>query len=254
MIFIENTPVKTTIFPDGTSQVWQLPNWATSRHEVDVKWIFQSEAEVMHLVQLSMLLHRHCVNHNLFIDYLPYARQDKSIGNEQTFSLFALIHVLDTTKFGKITVIDPHSSVFKDHSKKEVNVIYPYVPLYMALGELHPDMVVYPDQGAKNKYSEVYTHQGFPPSTYGEKKRDQKTGQILEYTLFSGNNFKDQKVLIVDDICDGGATFILLAKALFERGAKEVSLFVTHGIFSKGIEPLKEAGIGRIFTKNGEVK
>lgn len=62
----------------------------------------------------------------------------------------------------------------------------------------------------------------------------------------------DKNILIVDDICDGGATFMLLTKDLYKRGAKSINLFVTHGIFSKGLKPLKEAGINRIFTAKGE--
>jgi ribose-phosphate pyrophosphokinase len=41
-------------------------------------------------------------------------------------------------------------------------------------------------------------------------------------------------VLIIDDICDGGKTFLELGKKLKELGAKSVLLHVTHGIFSKG--------------------
>jgi len=37
------------------------------------------------------------------------------------------------------------------------------------------------------------------------------------------------------------------------QGAKDVALYVSHGIFSKGLEPLREGGIKRIFTKDGEV-
>ena len=33
------------------------------------------------------------------------------------------------------------------------------------------------------------------------------------------------------DICDGGRTFIELAKVLKDNGAKRVTLYVTHGIF-----------------------
>ena len=43
-----------------------------------------------------------------------------------------------------------------------------------------------------------------------------------------------KSVLIADDICDGGRTFIELAKVLKERGAAHIHLHVTHGIFSKG--------------------
>jgi len=59
-------------------------------------------------------------------------------------------------------------------------------------------------------------------------------------------------VLIVDDICDGGMTFKLLARDLLAAGAKEVHPYVTHGIFSKGLDTLKESGIGRFFTYKGE--
>ena len=45
--------------------------------------------------------------------------------------------------------------------------------------------------------------------------------------------------MIVDDICDGGQTFIELAKALEKQGAHQIFLYVTHGIFSKGLDTLK---------------
>ena len=56
-------------------------------------------------------------------------------------------------------------------------------------------------------------------------------------------------VVVVDDICDGGRTFIELLKAspTLDCG-KSLSLFVTHGIFSQGTKPLFDAGfqfIGR---------
>ena len=42
----------------------------------------------------------------------------------------------------------------------------------------------------------------------------------------------------MDDICDGGATFVQLAKKLKEQGAESVSLFVTHMIACKGLQAL----------------
>lgn len=51
--------------------------------------------------------------------------------------------------------------------------------------------------------------------------------------------------LIVDDICDGGGTFVGLAKELRAAGATRVYLYVTHGIFSKRL-PLE--GIDHVYT------
>jgi phosphoribosylpyrophosphate synthetase len=104
----------------------------------------------------------------------------------------------------------------------------------------------YPDKGARVKYTDFYNL----PSIHGNKIRNQDTGHIEQYDLFG--NCEGKRILIVDDICDGGATFVLLADQLYANGAEEVNLFVTHGIFSKGLKPLRNAGIKRIFTNKGE--
>ena len=43
----------------------------------------------------------------------------------------------------------------------------------------------------------------------------------------------------MDDICDGGGTFIPLAQKLKDLGAKEVNLYVTHMIGAKGLDIFK---------------
>jgi ribose-phosphate pyrophosphokinase len=51
---------------------------------------------------------------------------------------------------------------------------------------------------------------------------------------------ENEECLIVDDICDGGRTFLEIAKILKARGASSIELYVTHGIFSNNaIEKLK---------------
>ena len=85
---------------------------------------------------------------------------------------------------------------------------------------------------------------------YGEKVRDQLTGNIVRYKIVGEPVGKN--VLIIDDICDGGMTFKLLAKDLLAAGAKSVVLFVTHGLFSKGLQTLKDSGIQRIYAQDGE--
>ena len=45
-------------------------------------------------------------------------------------------------------------------------------------------------------------------------------------------NVKDKTCIIVDDIIDSGGTIINSAKALKNRGAKEVYTYITHGVLS----------------------
>jgi ribose-phosphate pyrophosphokinase len=45
-------------------------------------------------------------------------------------------------------------------------------------------------------------------------------------------NVKDKTCIIVDDIIDSGGTIVNSAKALKNRGAKEVYAYITHGVLS----------------------
>jgi len=66
-----------------------------------------------------------------------------------------------------------------------------------------------------------------------------ETGRITELIIDS-EDLKGQDCLVVDDICDGGATFLRLALALKAKNAGRLYLAVSHGIFSKGLDQLLE--------------
>lgn len=254
MIYLNGKPLNVTMFPDNTSQVWKVTtleipdtNW------VHIVWDYSHEGEFLQLAQLKNLLDRKGFGAALRIRYLPYGRQDKEVSNEATFALRTFASLLNTLGFEEIIIMDPHSLVAIDlivNSRAE----YPIEQVMGVAFEMGADLFCYPDKGAVSKYTggddvqkEIYDY----PCVYGEKVRDQLTGNILSYQLIG--DVKDKKVLIVDDICDGGMTFKLLAKDLLAAGATEVNLFVSHGIFSKGIKTLTESGISRIFTKDGEI-
>lgn len=250
MLCLNGHPIPITLFPDKTSQVWKLGQELLSSAnycDVLVTWKFEHEGEFLHLAQLKALLDHSLRPAVLHLPYLPYGRQDKPVSDTGTFGLVAFAKLLNALAFKGVLIHDPHSQVAVDLINN-AEATYPIAALDRALIEHKSDIVCYPDRGAKNKYTSVYT---WPDYTYGHKVRDQLTGAITEYRVVGDSDGK--RVMIVDDICDGGATFTALAKLLYEQGAKDVALFVTHGIFSKGLTPLRDSGIHRIFTSNGEV-
>jgi len=248
MLKINNIDVPITWFPDSTTQVWKLPEELLKPgSRAHILWKFSSEAEFLHLAQLKDLLdHSHVVT-SLTISYLPYGRQDKPVSNTSTFALTTFARLLNSLKFDSITIVDPHSIVALDLIVNSSAQYYKHT-INDIIRKCNVDMICYPDDGAQTKYSKVLSLAS--SHIYGEKVRDQLTGNILSYKVFG--DCAGKNVLIVDDICDGGMTFKLLAKDLLAAGAKEVNLFVTHGIFSKGLRTLRNSGINRIFTKDGE--
>lgn len=250
MILVNGSLVNTTLFPDNTSQVWKVKqleipdtNW------VMVTWEYSHEGEFMQLAQLKMLLEARGFRSALKIKYLPYGRQDKNVANDTTFALHAFAELLNTLDFEEIIIVDPHSEIAIERIHNS-RAQYPKEQLQIVILATTTTLACYPDKGAVSKYTKVYEQEIGSAFIYGDKVRDQLTGNITNYKL--NGNPAGRSVLIVDDICDGGMTFKILAKDLLAAGATEVNLFVTHGIFSKGLRTLHESGINRIFTQDGE--
>lgn len=254
MIYLNGMPLNVTMFPDNTSQVWKLDESLLSSKEtrplLEVRWEFSHEGEFMHLAQLKALIDGYGKDARLTLKYLPYGRQDKDIDNSATFALTAFAYLLNTLDFYETIIVDPHSLVALKLIHRS-RAVYPITQLIKTVLETGAEVLCYPDKGAVTKYTKI---EEMPfvnfPYIYGEKVRDQLTGNILNYALKGDPSGKN--ILIMDDICDGGMTFKLLAKDLLAAGTTEVNLFVTHGIFSRGLRTLHESGIKRIFTQDGE--
>lgn len=246
MITINGIPIHVTQFPDGTSQVWKLQPEQLVGPAV-VRWEFGAEAEVMQLAQLALLLRETGVTARLELGYLPYARQDKAVANDATFALRAFAPMLNAMQWEMVTLYDPHSAVAEEliHPSQAVYFAHSAV---LAMRQTDSDLICFPDAGALAKYKPLFW--GIP-SVSAEKIRDPSTGRVSTGAIQGG--VLDQRVMIVDDICDGGATFIGLAAKLREAGAKDVFLFVSHGLFTRGVKALTDAGISRVFTPKAEV-
>ena len=60
-------------------------------------------------------------------------------------------------------------------------------------------------------------------------------------------NVKNKTCIIVDDIIDSGGTIVNAAKALKDRGAKDVYAYITHGILSgEAIQKIKKSMIKKL--------
>lgn len=239
--------VKPTMFPDGSSQVWKIPEPILHAWEVRIDWFFENEAEFFHVKQLTDLLHRQSEpNIDLYIPFLPYGRQDKQIDNNCTFARSSFIDLLWTLNVNRTITVDIHSG--NTDIVRNINVDQVHTKL---IHQLKPTYLVAPDAGAAKRYLAFNDY----PTIVFEKKRNQLTGEIEGHTADLSKVKSGDSFLILDDICDGGATFCSISKALHEAQQNiGVHLFVTHGLFSKGRHVLHQAGINEIFTTNTLLK
>lgn len=199
---------------------------------------------------------------HLFIPYLPYARQDRAVAGGESFALKVFANYINALSFASVTAFDVHSNVAGALINNFVNISAAKAAArsILSMHIARKSAIVIPDAGAVKRAEDVIKGCSLPV-IQALKRRNKETGAIEGVELF-GDFEGIKQFFIVDDICDGGATFIALAKSIRDkiratapldtvienlRGV-EINLWVSHGIFSKGINHLLLNGIDSIST------
>ncbi|SHI41912.1 ribose-phosphate diphosphokinase [Aquimarina spongiae] len=194
-------------------------------------------------------LRRMGVRHiNAFIPYFPAARQDRVMVAGESLSVKVYADMINAQQYNQVTVFDPHSEV-TPALLNNVKVIHNYEFVKTCIGKINEEvLLISPDGGALKKIYKVAEYLGGVEVIECSKKRDVTTGQLSGFRVYE-DDLKGKHCMIIDDICDGGGTFLGLAEELKAKNAGELSLAVSHGIFSKGIEVLTDQ-FNYVFTTN----
>jgi len=183
-------------------------------------------------------LKRSGVEHiSVCLPYFPGARQDRLMVKGEPLSVKVYAEVLNALDLKRVVIFDPHSDVTPAVIKK-CNVISNVRFIKNVIKDIKEDVIlVSPDGGALKKIYNLSKAIDNVEVIECSKLRDVQTGEISEFKVYA-DSIKGKSCLIVDDICDGGGTFIGLAKALKAKGVDNLYLAVSHGIFSKGVDEL----------------
>lgn len=203
--------------------------------------------DVVSLLLLSNALMHHAKRREteLILPYFPYARADRRFTLGDCFGLDVFRTLVDTMGYDSVVTLDVHSQVTKERITSAFVDTAPHNFIYEAKLVCPGDtLLLLPDKGAADRYFES-------GSLNCEKRRDPVTGKLSGFDVPKKECFKGySSILIVDDICDGGGTFIGIAEELRKQGVTQpLYLYVTHGIFSQGFTKLSEH-FEQIFTTN----
>jgi ribose-phosphate pyrophosphokinase len=183
----------------------------------------------------------------LIVPYFPSARQDRLMIKGEPLSVKVYADIINNLHFKKVKVFDAHSEVtpaLLNHCEVVTNNKF----IQKVIEYIGNDvLLISPDGGALKKIYKVSEFLGGVEVVECSKNRDVKTGKLKGFKVYA-NDLQGRDCLIVDDICDGGGTFIGLAEELKNKNAGKLYLAVSHGIFSKGFDNLN--CFERIFTTN----
>jgi ribose-phosphate pyrophosphokinase len=193
----------------------------------------------------------------LYVPYFMGARSDrKFVDGGVNYLKQVICPIINSLNFVTVITLDPHSDVLEaclnNYEKVDNHILVKHAlqKIDNRNGAQDRICLVSPDAGAYKKIFDVAKKFGIENIITANKVRDMKTGKILRTEIPVLNQHDQIQYVIIDDICDGGRTFIELAKAIKDgRPTAKVYLVVTHGIFSAGFKELNQY-FERIYTTN----
>lgn len=200
----------------------------------------------------------------LYIPYCTGARSDrKFMEGGINYIKNVIAPIINLQNYESVTILDPHSDVLEaciNNFKKIDNtkLVKFALPLIDNTNDAREKTVfVSPDAGALKKVYHVAETVSHDKIIIAAKHRDIKSGKITHTEVPDLDKYSpNSNFVIIDDICDGGRTFVEIAKVIknrvwsgdeYFRG--KIFLIVTHGIFTYGFEEISEYFDG-IYTTN----
>ena len=235
-------------FPDGSFR-WNLLDLPEAFDKVHVLITLKTtlpEAIMAVYQALSALDAVYIVSEvTLEVQTLPDQRADRAEKEGMSIPARSTAAMLAGTGVDSIIIYDAHSPVIVDYLKRYFRGVLIHIPpVTLFASEMGnrrtPTHIVAVDKGSIQRAETAAAEFG-ASVIYMDKIREE--GKVIGHGIvaYDPDNKPDSRsvIWIVDDLCDGGATFISAAEVILSNfECWELNLFVTHGLFSKGKEEL----------------
>ena len=184
------------------------------------------------------------------IPYFGYARQDRKDAPRVPISAKVMANLLQTVGASRVLTVDLHADQIQGFFDIPVDNLYA-IPVFKEYVEKKfPDLnrddfvIVSPDAGGTRRARLFARKLGDLPIALIDKRRPRPN--VAEVMNVIGD-VKGKVAIIVDDIIDTGNSVRSAAMALKEKGATEIYVLITHGIFSgRAKEILDDSPINEI--------
>jgi ribose-phosphate pyrophosphokinase len=218
-------------FPDNQNQFWILNEYEN--------FTVRMRINSPQLIDLAVQMTATWGCDELQVTYFYGARSDKAIADNRNVSDTAYIYTRilgERLHQGRLKVLDPH---FDTEGYKIKNYEVDWTDL---IKENKIEAILFPDYSAKFRYEWVKKLD--IPQYYCLKKRDQVTSKIISQVI---PEIKEKSILVIDDLCDSGNSFLKLACNLKD---KNLYLAITHGVFSFQAIPKLKSCFKKILVTN----
>lgn len=228
------------IYPDGQPHV-RIDSVNIYEDQVRVICSITDSVKLLELCEIADAINRipRVKTKVLTIPYLMGARFDRVMEPGDSFDLKVIAKIINSLKFDEVELFDVHSDVATALIENSYCVTNEKL---VRIYDKEDSILIIPDAGASKKASKYLKwNKNIIDSVQCIKHRDLSNGKIT-LTVLEPEKCENKHCVIIDDLCDGGATFNMIVSFLRNCNVKfkSTTLIVTHGIFSRGFEQLEK--------------
>jgi len=185
--------------------------------------------------------------------FFPYARQDKKHRGREPISARLVADMFRAAGADRLMVVDLHTAQIQGFFDGPVDHLFALSLLVEHVRNRWQGKditVVSPDSG-RVRVAERWTERlGGVPLAFIHKTRDITRPNDVVANRVVGD-VAGRHCVVVDDMVDTGGTITKAADALFEAGAEEVTVAVTHGVLSgPAVDRLKNSRVSEVVVTN----
>jgi len=177
------------------------------------------------------------------IPYFGYARQDRKVVPRTSISAKLVSNLITNAGADRIVTVDLHAGQIQGFFDIPVDNLFatPIFSRHIKRKIKKTNLIcVAPDVGGVERARALGRKLDVGLAIIDKRRPTPGKSQVMNVI----GNVKDKTCIIVDDIIDSGGTIVNAADALIKRGAKEVHVYVTHGVLSgDAVEKIKKSKI-----------
>lgn len=203
--------------------------------DVTVLCSIKSSLDLFNLLAVSNAIdNQRGYKHTLIIPYLLGARSDRVMVDGDSVDLKVVCDLINLMDFENVAFLDVHSDAALHWTRNSHNIDNHFL---VREYDRENAVLICPDIGASKKVDKYLKwNTNIKDVAYCLKSRDFSNGKIALKVL-EPEKCKDRNCIIIDDLVDRGGTFLAIAGQI---QPKNLTLIVTHGIFSGGTSMVEE--------------
>jgi|TARA_Y100000816_G_scaffold253848_1_gene205663 ribose-phosphate pyrophosphokinase len=180
------------------------------------------------------------------IPYFGYARQDRKVVPRTSISAKLVSNLITKAGADRVVTLDLHAGQIQGFFDIPVDNLFatPIFARHIKKNIKNRDMIcVAPDVGGTERARALGKILDVGLAIVDKRRPAPGKSKVMNVI----GNVKNKVCILVDDIIDSGGTIVNAAKELKDRGAKEVYVYITHGVLSgDAVKKIQKSNIKKL--------